>query len=454
MRTTSSTGSGRRIGRLWLAVFACWVAVVGAPSPSAALGSEDEPAATVHVVYPTGVFPDDVVRVQAAVDAAGAGDTVLLKATNAAGAPTAFDFGPASTGGRVFLEHDVEKEIVGERTAAAVATVRGGRIPFLGNTTSRLAIRGLHFDRPGSSAVIVIRSTGVEIVGNSISGVVGNFVTPTLTEGRIKFLGGLDPNGAITGRIVVRDNVIEDLDADFADATRVDAVAGDVEITGNRIENVGPNGILVRNNRGSVEIADNEIRPGAGNSGPLAQGKGIGIAALFRGAPYTVVRNRIYAENPKAGGIFLFARSPVTEPRIEYNHVVMTNNHVVMTNSFTAIDLLGNVSGAVVAYNRLEGTAAFGFDLVALSPFDLAASNTFVGNNVSRLTATQAHLFLDAHTHNTVFVGNGGTVVDLGTGNHVTGLTPMGGAAIGRQIREAAISSGFAPEDEEAIKRG
>ena len=50
------------------------------------------PCAAATVVYPTGSYPLDVQNVQAALDGGG---TVLLKATNAAGVPTAFDFGPS-----------------------------------------------------------------------------------------------------------------------------------------------------------------------------------------------------------------------------------------------------------------------------------------------------------------------------------------------------------------------
>lgn len=42
------------------------------------------------VVYPTGVYQDDIKNVQSAVSAGG---TVLLKATDQFGTPTAFNFG-------------------------------------------------------------------------------------------------------------------------------------------------------------------------------------------------------------------------------------------------------------------------------------------------------------------------------------------------------------------------
>ena len=61
------------------------VLLIAAPPSLAAAGT----------VFPTGVFPGDVERVQAELDRGG---VVLLKSTNARGKPTAFNFGPAEPG--------------------------------------------------------------------------------------------------------------------------------------------------------------------------------------------------------------------------------------------------------------------------------------------------------------------------------------------------------------------
>jgi hypothetical protein len=55
------------------------------------------------LVYPTGSFPLDVQNVQAAIDGSG---TIILKATNSAGQPTAFNFGPADTHNRTCANCD------------------------------------------------------------------------------------------------------------------------------------------------------------------------------------------------------------------------------------------------------------------------------------------------------------------------------------------------------------
>jgi hypothetical protein len=45
---------------------------------------------------------------------------------------------------------------------------------------------------------------------------------------------------------------------------------------------------------------------------------------------------------------------------------------------------------------------------------------------------------LDTAAHDTVFKGFSGSVLDLGSNNHVTGAGNQGGASTGLQVREAA----------------
>ena len=73
------TGLKQR-GRVFLIVLVYFAVTPGAQAVS-------PPTTTV---YPTGSFPLDVQNVQAAINAGG---TVLLKATNAADQPIAFNFG-------------------------------------------------------------------------------------------------------------------------------------------------------------------------------------------------------------------------------------------------------------------------------------------------------------------------------------------------------------------------
>ena len=60
---------------------------------------------------PTGLYPDDVINVQAAVDAGG---TVLLEAKNAAEEPTVFNFGPATATENVRVTISRPMTVMGE----------------------------------------------------------------------------------------------------------------------------------------------------------------------------------------------------------------------------------------------------------------------------------------------------------------------------------------------------
>src|SRR5262245_31496697 len=89
-----------------------------------------QPLRADTVVYPTGSFPEDFEAVQAAVDQGG---HVLLKAADASGRPTAFDFGPPVVGsGSVHITTDVEIE--GEVLNGTQTTIRGGNAPFFGDS--------------------------------------------------------------------------------------------------------------------------------------------------------------------------------------------------------------------------------------------------------------------------------------------------------------------------------
>src|SRR6185295_13532586 len=117
------------------------------------------------VVYPTGEYPGDVQAVQAAVDGGG---RVLLKATCAAGQPTAFAFGPPEVdSGWVELTTDVE--VRGERQGQAMTTIRGGFFPFQEYVQARTAVMGIHFDNPRGGGIFLGASSGAEISDNIIT---------------------------------------------------------------------------------------------------------------------------------------------------------------------------------------------------------------------------------------------------------------------------------------------
>jgi len=116
------------------------------------------------------------------------------------------------------------------------------------------------------------------------------------------------------------------------------------------------------------------------------------------------------------------------------------------------IDLAGLVSGAYVGQNTIEGEGFSAFSLFALSfdpatqPSDLGF-NTFVGNNIAHVNAGVADVFLDAPSHDTVFKGMSGSVIDLGVNNRVTGFTKGGSSGSGDQVSAAVHQRNDAMRD-------
>jgi hypothetical protein len=145
---------------------------------------------------------------------------------------------------------------------------------------------------------------------------------------------------------------------------------------------------------------------------------------------YQVVGNRILTEGYGIG--LVGQRGSIDAPTIERNHVSTLGTFPWAEGMFFG----GNISTARVANNRIDGSGAFSIDIFAFEPGQLAESNTFVGNNATQFEASIADVFLDVITQDTVVVGESGTVVDLGTGNQITGMSKIGqGEHIGRQIR-------------------
>jgi hypothetical protein len=402
-----------------------------------------------RVVFPTGEWPTDVENVQAAVDLGG---IVLLKANNAAGQPTAFNFGVVEEdvcGRQVALQGDVA--LVGESVGAARTTIVGGYRPILvgvsrwgacGGDYSPLSghvrIEGITFEGPDQSAIDVYKAASAEIIGNRISNVI---VDLGLGVGLNVFGGGAQRR--ITGRVSIADNIIrfpvvDDVGSNFAHAIVLDNVPADVEILRNFIENTQDfTGILVvRQVEGTVRIADNFVAPH-----PQAPGAGNGVGiyiyaddrwdAIRTSAPvYELVGNRVVTEGYGIG--LLGQRGAIDAPVVERNHISTTNSFPWAEGIFFG----GNISTARVSNNRIDGSGAFGIDIFAFEPGQLAESNTFVGNNVTQFEASIADVFLDVITQDTVVVGEPGTVVDLGTGNQITGMSRIGqGEHIGLQIR-------------------
>jgi hypothetical protein len=371
------------------------------------------------VVYPTGVWPADVLNVRAAVTGGG---TVLLRATNSVGQPTAFNFGtPENLPIRSFaMTTDVS--IVGETVGPHITTIQGGEYPARGEVPVKSSIQGIYFNGPLGAAILIHASNGCEIVGNRISDVVpvddsnpffGNF---TGADG-IDFFGTADPLHAITGKVRVAGNLIQNLPGDFVNAIQFDEVAAASEITGNTI-NLGSGehsisgiGINVFRSHNSVLIDQNVL-------GPDMATNGIAFAGEHEAA-YVVSQNTISCQSPNATGILVDGGEDLTGSEGTIGAVVEKNNLTMHNSQFAAVALFGLVTNTLVGENKIDGGGAFALLADGIDP-DLASFNRFQGNNISHFTSSVADVYFGPGSHNNVLVGHCDSIIDQGVNNSAT----------------------------------
>jgi len=383
-------------------------------------------SAASTVVYPTGLFPDDLLSVQQAVDGGG---IVILESVDINGVPTSFNFGPPDLFGRVWLTVDVEILGVVESPATRI---EGGFIPFFGIEHTATRIENIIFDGPSLSAVIFIYSTGVEFMGNHVTGVVGVPLGGGLTEGRgIKFLGNNDPSGAIVGDIEIVGNRFDNMDADLADAIVFDAVAADVYIAHNEIHDIGGAGILAIAHSGDVEITRNTIIPGPGPEYDWDFGDGIWFVG--GAGHFTITRNTVLCENVIANPIWLTGNDTPSFPPGPIDGPIITQNMITKVGPAFggSINIEGDVDNAYVAANRLTGSSDYAIGVIPFIGGESAQGNTLVGNNITGYAADWAHTIVWSHASDTHVIGNAGSVFDIGQDTVITGEGPVAGGFTG-----------------------
>lgn len=81
------------------------------------------------------------------------------------------------------------------------------------------------------------------------------------------------------------------------------------------------------------------------------------------------------------------------------------------------------------------GDTAFWLSRSLANPANELSGNTFSGNNIAQLKIGLATVCLDEFAHDNVFIGQPGTVIDLGTDNVYTGMTLRRGP--GSQLKDA-----------------
>jgi hypothetical protein len=389
-------------------------------------------ASAATVVHPTGSFPLDVQNVQAALDGGG---TVLLKATNAAGVPTAFDFGPPDlTGG--WVEFHLDAELVGEYTADADTIIHGGWYPVEAfGDAQNIAVRNITFDSAFDGALLLY-GANTEVTGNRAAHTVGSFRTPQRTYAEVFVVG-------FAGRVLIEDNVIEDVAAELGFGVSQFRAAGPVIIRGNTISDTGYGTIessfnvsFVTGLPATVSIVDNHLRPG-----PAPNAFGVGIEINGEGS-YYVARNDILVESPNGLGVYAlgapeFGIAPMIAPVIEKNDVTVHPRTDLGPVFADGIDLVGTVSNAYVGQNAVTGSGFSALGLYDVTVDSDLGFNTYVGNQIATFEPIVADVVLDTATHDTVFKGFSGQVIDLGSNNHITGAGANGHAATGQHLRDA-----------------
>lgn len=395
-----------------------------AVDPASAIAAE-------RVVVPTGEFPADVVNVQAAVNLGG---TILLKARNAAGVPTAFNFGPPVRGsGRVFLNTDVI--ITGETADGQTSTILGGEGPFRSVRPVRAAISGLDFERPYTAAAIVVVTAGFQFSRCHVARVVPFLAIsdPDLgdlykAQAVLIDLSVIPPTSSTV--LAIEDNVFEDCGlggAQLGYGMFVFPGEARVRIARNVIRGANLAGILLYLPGDESVIEDNSIVPGPGDIDPRFFGDGIHLlgGALDRDqqAPLIVRDNEIRVEGPEAFGIFAFGDDAFNGP---IRNTIIGGNRITLAGGFAGIGLLGNASACDVLHNKIGGDGDFSLLLGEVpgdDVFEQPHSNLLVGNNIAQFDARVADVLFDFNTFNNELKGYSGTAIDLGTGNRITGAT-------------------------------
>jgi hypothetical protein len=417
--------------------------------PSAANGQErpwDGGAWTV--VHPTGDPTQDVPAVRTAIQAGG---TVLLKATDDAGQPQAFDFGDFPVGAidwndsgsgwvalgtsgeivplnlgsfTVYVSLGNDVRLLGETARGAMTTVRGGTIPIRNFAARMVPGSGIHVVYGLASLAV----EGVRFTGSALQAI---YTTQLGSFPEVRALArarGLDLS------IEIRRNEFLDVQpayafAWYALAAVTDGPAGAVRVEDN----------LVRFTPGRWDAAERgyELANGLPRTGEIWEGFSIadlhapavmarngirgvdlGLLVYFEGSDvvrivenrvelrpeglfgisgqanhrYVVEGNTVIAPGANPDGILLWANDQTAG----INGSSVRHNHVVLDGSeYGGITLFGKGASNHFGQNRVEGSAAYALGLVA-DFFDAqapATNNAFVGNKLTHFVPRDSAVY-------------------------------------------------------------
>jgi len=361
-----------------------------------------------------------------------------------------FDFGED---GAVQIYNNVE--IVGEK-GEEETTILGGICQIFCDAPVTLAVKNIIFRDPMENAIRVHRSTGLTITGCTIE--MAEF--PSLSPIPIIVSGSNAED--ISGNVIIEDNHIHstgnplpsvsigiylsnlsadvnaDINSNYIDFSEdifsigifLDQLSVDVnaEINNNEVR-CSATGILIKLQEGNAIISDNKIHLWEG----LAPGWG-GIAIGCFGAEsqrssVCITRNEVYCDTQHTDGISFWGYGVIDGESLRVEHNKVTGG---------SLSCYGNVKSTFWSHNKVKGTMGWAIGIISMDLDCTAQDNVFLGNNIVQAKTLVSDVFFDYGAHNNSLAGFSGTVVDLGTGNIITGFTHKHlGPELGQQIKDA-----------------
>ncbi|MCI0504217.1 right-handed parallel beta-helix repeat-containing protein [Candidatus Micrarchaeota archaeon] len=266
----------------------------------------------------------------------------------------------------------------------------------------------------------------------------------------------IPPVEGIVGNIVIEDNVFENMGVvntipaatipnEFVGTGVLFSNAASINISKNRMKNLG----LGRPMEHGFGILCNDNFPTSNNDAAIIN---ISKNSVENSAGFGVQDYQVYAEIP--GAVISgndFTNCFVGVQVLDKSGTVIKNNRITNV-AFTGIWLssyygLPGARNCYIGQNKIAGTSMFGAIIGGPSIMggqeSNGSGNVFVGNEVAYLATPPfpygATYYLSVNTASNVINGDAGSVINLGTDNFITGVTPMSGAPqLGTQMAEAA----------------
>lgn len=383
-------------------------------------------------IYPTGLFPDDVINVQGVVDDAGENGIdlkVILKATNENGVPTSFNFDGGwvrirgeyfdyNQSGNVIIEGETEN---GSQTTV----VKGLDTRLFGLPNDYKAFNVL--DRGDVSFEnLKFEEGGIWNFGGPLVGPDNMLVENCIFLDYSHFAGVLDNRGA-QNSYIIKNNRFENAWRAFAMYNpNIELIVEDNYF---RSEQILFNKVV-----GEVEFKDNTIDAVLlSNFSPYANG--LDLIQNFD-ASFIVKDNHITNySSPTGTGILIGPNSEETE-------IYLADNVIdIQSNFYGGIDMIGfffgtPIKNVCITGNEFRGNAAWAISAsndIAFPPFSEISSITISENDLDNFERSCngispetgqavgcADIFLNASTTNITVCAENAVVVDLGVGNTIS----------------------------------